>query len=359
MHLFGKVSPKRLSARLGSNQTKATPVGVDVDRCAPLPELLVVVPDSTYSKVHTKLEKSALNGKLKGRLGKGIEVYSFSWMATEGNARFPEAVVALGGWDENVVYRLHPRTGRYIDLPSFHQVITQEMLSDMLVVFHAAGVKSFVVNEKLFNSLQVAESVKVEVAKESPLGGGLSGSIDAAGDHSQARTVVTKKKASFPDPKYQPHVPDTCWYYHNKKLNPHLLTMVARVIDEGPHVHEATIQFSMEDKWVDISDVQVELTDIIGVAARVESKGSSEYDSTFTVKFFDKAKFDNLSTSTDSVGKRVMSTRLSLSTLANQRVAIFKERAAVREDYYVAHLDSGDEVPVDKWSEFYEDHLKS
>ena len=32
-----------------------------------------------------------------------------------------------------------------------------------------------------------------------------------------------------------------------------------------------------------------------------------------------------------------MSTRLSLSTLANQRVAIFKERAAVREDYYVAH----------------------
>jgi hypothetical protein len=154
-------------------------------------------------------------------------------------------------------------------------------------------------------------------------------------------------------------VPDTCWYYHNKKLNPRLLTMVARVIDEGPHVHEATIQFSMEDKWVEISDVQVELTDIIGVAARVESKGSSEYDSTFTVKFFDKAKFDKLPTYTDSVGRRVMSTRLSLSTLANQRVAIVKERAAVREDYYVAHLDSGDEVPVDKWSEFYEDHLES
>ena len=67
-------------------------------------------------------------------------------MATqEGSARFPEAVVALGGWEQNVVYRLHPRTGRYIDLPSFQQVITQEMLSDMLVVFHAAGVESFVV----------------------------------------------------------------------------------------------------------------------------------------------------------------------------------------------------------------------
>ena len=284
MRLFGKVSPKRLSARLGSNQPKAPPVVVDVDSRAPLPELLVIVPDSTFLGVHKQLEKRALYGKLKGRLVKGIEVYSFSWMATqEGSARFPEAVVALGGWEQNVVYRLHPRTGRYIDLPSFQQVITQEMLSDMLVVFHAAGVESFVVNEKLFNSLQVAESVKVEVAKESPLGGGLSGSIDAAGDHSQARTVVTKKKASFPDPEYQPHVPDTCWYYHNKKLNPHLLTMVARVIDEGPHVHEATIQFSMEDKWVDISDVQVELTDIIGVAARVESKGSSEYDSTFAV----------------------------------------------------------------------------
>ncbi len=84
-------------------------------------------------------------------------------------------------------------------------------------------------------------------------------------------------------------MPDTCWYYLNKKLNPHLLTMVARVIDEGPHVHEATIQISTEDKWVDISDVQVELTNIIGLAAPVESKGSSEYDSTLTVKFFDKA----------------------------------------------------------------------
>jgi hypothetical protein len=31
----------------------------------------------------------------------------------------------------------------------------------------------------------------------------------------------------------------------------------------------------------------------------------------------------------------------------------------VREDLNVAHLNSGEEVPVDKWSEFYEDHLKS
>ncbi len=30
----------------------------------------------------------------------------------------------------------------------------------------------------------------------------------------------------------------------------------------------------------------------------------------------------------------------------------------MREDYYVTHFDNGDEVPVDKWSEFYEDHLE-
>ncbi len=75
---------------------------------------------------------------------------------------------------------------------------------------------------------------------------------------------MTKKKASFPDPEYQPRVPDTCCYFLNKKLNPHLL-----------------------------SDVQVELTPTSsGVAARVESKS----DSTFAVLFFDIAKFDNLLT---------------------------------------------------------------
>ena len=89
MPWFG-TSPKRLSARLGSNKTKAPSVVVDVDSRAPLPELLVIVPDSTYPKVHTKLEKSALDGKLKGRLVKGVEVYPFSWMTTQkGGARFP------------------------------------------------------------------------------------------------------------------------------------------------------------------------------------------------------------------------------------------------------------------------------
>jgi hypothetical protein len=59
-----------------------------VDSSAPLPELLVIVPDSTLLRVaHKKLEKSALDGKLKGghlaHLVKGIQVYSFSWMATQ------------------------------------------------------------------------------------------------------------------------------------------------------------------------------------------------------------------------------------------------------------------------------------
>jgi hypothetical protein len=185
-------------------------------------------------------------------------------MATqEGGARFPEAVVALGGREQNVVYRLHPRTGATSTCRRCSKPITQEMLSDMLVVFHGAGVESFVVNEKLFNSLQVAESVKVEAAKESPLGGGLSGSIDAAGDHSQARSVVTKKKASFPDPE-----------------NPHLLTTVAHVIDEGPNVHEATIQFCMEDKWLDSATCGSSSPTSSGwLPAWRESKWSSEASS--------------------------------------------------------------------------------
>ncbi len=127
------------------------------------------------------------------------------------------------------------------------------------------------------------------------------------------------------------------------------------MIDEGPHVHEATIQFSTEDKWVDISDVQVELTDIIGVAAWRERGPAS------TTRRSQSSSSTRPSSTTcpRTRTERVMSTCLSLSTLANQRVAIFKERAAVREDYYVAHLDNGDEVPVEKWSEFYEDRLES
>jgi hypothetical protein len=60
-----------LSARLGSNQIKASPVVVDVESRAPLQELLVIVSQSTLLNVHTKLVKSALDGKLKSRLVKG------------------------------------------------------------------------------------------------------------------------------------------------------------------------------------------------------------------------------------------------------------------------------------------------
>jgi hypothetical protein len=375
MGWFSKSSPKRYSARIGSTQSKALSVVIDVDTKAALPEIVVVVPDEDFLRVRPKLEERGLQNKLGDR-AKGIEVYPLSWMTTEdGVARFPEAVVALGGWRDKVVYRLHPKFLKYTDEPSFKPVITQEMLSDQLVLFHAAGVKSFVVDKLLFNQLQLADSVTVKLAggtddsdgedegdatkaavpKASPVGGGLGASFAVARDHAGQRKAVTKIKATFPDPHFQPHVPDTCWYYHNKKLNSALVTMVARVVNEGPHVNEATIKFSFEDKWVDISDVHAEISEVIGVAARVESNGSNKYDSTFTVKFFDKAKFKDLPDYLDSVGKRAQSMRWSLSALANQRVAIFKDRAAVREDFYVAHLANGDEVPIDKWDTFYKD----
>jgi hypothetical protein len=67
MPWFGKASPQRLSARVGLNQTKAPSVVVDVDSRAPLPELLVIVPDSTYLKVQRKLEKTASSRAVASR----------------------------------------------------------------------------------------------------------------------------------------------------------------------------------------------------------------------------------------------------------------------------------------------------
>ena len=97
------------------------------------------------------------------------------------------------------------------------------------------------------------------------MGVGLSGWLRRCGRRPLAGADGrVEEEGVFPGPRvfYQPHVLGTCWYYHNKMLDPRLLTMVARVIDEGPYVHEATIEFTTEDKWVDISDVHVEPTNI-------------------------------------------------------------------------------------------------
>jgi hypothetical protein len=63
----------------------------------------------------------------------------------------------LEGWNQNVVYRLHPMGNKYLEQSSFKAEITQEMLQEQLYILHDVGASSFVVSSTLYSALKEAE----------------------------------------------------------------------------------------------------------------------------------------------------------------------------------------------------------